>query len=222
MFIKTATRTLAGIGITLLIGCGDSNASARQSASDAEQAPDEQQIAEAIAAAKAIITEEHLITEIPESWLKIRDSKVANLHVAEYVPPDTVDVWSEKLSIEAMQGDDLPDPLEFLDGVAADQAALCEGFSDSPIYAGYENGYETVVKLLQCRASTRTGKPIVSMLKAIRGNKSLYTISRFWRLPEPVAEDEDLAIDPQAIAAWSNVLSDTYVCDKRTEEHPCR
>ncbi len=188
-----------------------------------EQAPSpaEASSAQAVEVARSIVTGEHLRTELPENWLKIRDSKVANLHIAEYVPPDTTDDWVEKISIEAMQGTDLPDPLVFLQGMASDQAQFCKGFKDNPIFAGYENGYEAVVKLLECHVNTRTGKPIVTMLKAIRGNNSMYTISRFWRLTEPISNDGVLAIDPVALAAWSNALGDTFVCDESLPEHRC-
>jgi hypothetical protein len=162
------------------------------------------------------------MTEIPAGWAKIRDSKLASLRIAEYVPPDTTTKWTEKLTIEAMQGDDLPDPLVVLEGLARDQAELCEGFKSEPIFAGYENGYQTVVKLLICYENTRTGKPIVTMIKSIRGNSSFYTVSRFWRIDKPPAEDEDLDIDQGAIAAWSNILSKTYACDSSVSEHPCK
>ena len=181
----------------------------------------DESVSDAIRVAKAILGNERLMTEIPEGWIKVRDSKLANLHIAEYVAPDTTTTWTEKLTVEAMQGDDLPDPLAVLDGLAGDHAELCEGFKSEPLFAGYENGYQAVVKLLICYKNTRTGKPIITMIKSIRGNSSFYTVSRFWRIDKTRVEGEVLEIDQAAIAAWSNVLGKTYVCDNSVSEHPC-
>ena len=167
------------------------------------------------------LTGEHLRTEIPETWLKIRDTKSPMLHLAEYVPPQTGEAWTEKLSVESLLGDDLPDPLQFLQGMAADQSELCSEFSDSPIFAGHENGFETVVRLLECRVNECTQLPIVTMIKVIRGDEALYTVTRIWRLSEPAQEGEPLALSPQALAEWSSALKNTYVCNPGVDDHPC-
>ena len=98
--------------------------SACHTPSEPVQPTENTDIQQAVEAARSIVTGEHLLTEIPESWLKVRDTKVANLHIAEYVPPDTTNEWREKISIEAMQGSDLPDPLVYLEGMANDQATV--------------------------------------------------------------------------------------------------
>lgn len=179
-------------------------------------------VSDAIRVAKEIRGNERLMTEIPEGFMKIRDSKLANLHIAEYLGSNTTTTWTEKLTVEAMQGDDLPDPPTVLEGLARDQAALCEGFKNEPIFAGLENGYQAVVKLFICNKNIRTGKPILTMIKSIKGNSSFYTVSRFWRIDKPLIEGEALEIDHAAIAAWSNVLGKTYACDNSVSEHPCQ
>ena len=160
------------------------------------------------------VRDEHLITEIPENWLQIINSKSKNLQVAEYVPPDSTEQWQQKLSVEAMSGSFLPDPLEFTDAWAEEQAQVCNDFQDLPIHSGFENGYPTVVRMLICGQNKQTGKPLVTMIKVIRGNESLYTVTRIWRLeklPPPRAE----------IAGWSAALRKTVACDPDLAAHPC-
>lgn len=157
---------------------------------------------------------EHLNTEIPVGWVQTVDSATANLRVSEYLPDKSPDPWQQKLSIEAMTGDPLPDPLEFVDGWARQQAQLCDRFGDHPIHSGFENGYPTIVRMLVCGENKRTQKPLVTLIKVIRGNQSLYTITRIWRL-------DTLPLENTEIAAWSTSLSKTFVCDPPLPAHPC-
>lgn len=179
---------------------------------------------------------EELRAEIPQGWVKVADKKVGSLHVAEYFPQDTPEQWQQKLSIEALSGADLPDPLEFAQGLAAEQADVCNDFADNSIFAGFENGYPTVVHMMQCGTSKRTGKALLTMLKVIQGNKALYTITRIWRL-EPstppaagAAEEPDnankpapakIAIAQDELAAWSATLRRIQVCDFALKAHAC-
>ena len=177
---------------------------------------------------------ETLNAEIPEGWIVGNRSQGANLHLMEYFPADSPPQWRDKLSVEAMSGVGLPDPLAFIDGWAADQAQLCELFQDFPIFAGFENGYATVVRLLQCGRNKQTGKPIVTLVKIIRGNKSLYTITRLWRLQEALVPTEDsdgdnqaddnhlkVPLDPSEVALWSNLFKTFTVCDPNLPAHAC-
>ena len=160
------------------------------------------------------VPEEHLKTEVPEGWVPILNSQSKNLLIAEYIPPDSPDPWLQKLSIEAMSGDHLPDPLEFTNSWALEQSEICEAFEDLPIYSGFENGYPTIVRMLICGKNKRTGKPLVTMVKVIRGNESLYTITRIWRL-------EQLPPPEVEIASWSVALRKTIACDPDLSAHPC-
>ncbi len=179
---------------------------------------------------------ERLNAEIPEGWIPILHSNTGNLRLVEYVPENSPAQWQQKISIEAMSGAGLPDPLTFVEGWAADQAGLCDDFLDNAIFAGFENGYATVVRLLECGKNKRTGKPLITMVKVIKGNKSLYTTTRIWRL-EPAGEGEgagagagvgkgdgkgkELPISRAELGAWSNTLSRMTACDPALDAHRC-
>jgi hypothetical protein len=157
---------------------------------------------------------EYLNTEIPIGWQQVLSSTNPNLRISEYLPSDSAEEWVQKLSVEAMSGKPLPDPLEFVDSWAYDQSTLCDQFRDHTIFSGFENGYPSVVRMLVCGKNKRTGKPLVTMIKVIRGNQSLYTITRIWRL-------QTLPLAKSDIAGWSNALSKTIACNPHLPAHPC-
>ena len=129
---------------------------------------------------------EQLTGKVPEGWIMAVDKQVGELTVQEFFPPDTSGYWSQKVVFESLTTADLPDPLEYAKGLATQQADRCEAFTQTNIFSGFENQYPTVVSVLQCGTNKLTGKPIITLIKLIRGNQSLYTISRIWRLdPKP-------------------------------------
>ncbi len=169
-------------------------------------------------------TSEKLVMEIPENWVKVIDRKAGNLHIAEYYPPDTGEEWTQKLTIEALLADDLPDPLVFAQGLATEQERVCNDFSDNGVFAGFENGYPTTVHMMQCGASQRTGRALLTMIKVIQGNQALYTITRIWRFPPKPAEQDQRSekpIDQAELGAWSAVLRKILACDPALPAHPC-
>ena len=194
--------------------------------------------------AAAEVTEK-LLVEVPIGWVQVVDRTVGNLSIAEYYPGDTTDDWQQKITIEALSGEGLPDPLVYADGMADEQSEVCNHFSDNAVFAGFENGYPTVVHMMECGQNKRTGKALLTMLKIISGNTALYTITRIWRLepaaiavlphanPEtsrangatPPAREpvpiEPLPIDQAELASWSHTLSKVKVCDTALQAHPC-
>ncbi len=163
---------------------------------------------------------EQLTAEVPQGWVKVIDRKAGTLHLAEYYPQGSGEDWQQKLTVEALSGTDLPDPIVFAHGLAAEQRKVCDHFSDDSVFAGFENGYPTVVHMMQCGVSKRTGKALVTMLKAIRGNKAFYTITRIWRLP-PTGEPGEIPLDDAELGAWSQSLREVKVCDASLQAHAC-
>jgi hypothetical protein len=169
---------------------------------------------------------ERLMAQVPDGWIKGVDKTLPNLQITEYFPPETKDEWIQKLSYEAMSGDGLPDPIEFTNGMAEQQSEFCDDFQNSTIFAGFENGYPTMVQILECGSNKQTKKPLVTMIKAVKGNAALYVVTRIWRLEPPPAQLDksqikQLPIDAEELAAWSATLRDIRVCDAALLAHPC-
>ncbi|MEM7078791.1 MAG: hypothetical protein AAF513_09200 [Pseudomonadota bacterium] len=165
---------------------------------------------------------EHLQAQVPESWIKGVDKNLPNLQVTEYFPADSKEVWERKLSYEALRGEPLPDPIDFAASIAEQQADVCDQYSDKTIFSGYENGYPTMVQLYECGQNKRTLKPLVTVVKAIKGNTALYVITRIWRL-QPTAPGQTTAdLMPQAeLAGWMQSLKDIRLCDESLLAHKC-
>jgi hypothetical protein len=164
-----------------------------------------------------------LNAEVPEGWEKRIDRTVGALKMAEFYPAGADDQWAQKLSIEALSGEDLPDPILFVEGLAEQQSLVCDEFTHNSVYSGFENGYPTAVHMLQCGKNKRTGRAIITMVKVIKGNTSLYTITRIWRLPaaSPPMQEGTLNIDQNEIAGWSQILRQVITCDPALAAHPC-
>ncbi|XOV84170.1 MAG: hypothetical protein ACFHXK_03420 [bacterium] len=166
---------------------------------------------------------ERLNAEIPVGWTVAVSRTVGDIQVAEYYPPGSTEDWQQKISVEALSGADLPDPIIFTQGLAEQQSRACNRFSTNPIFAGFENGYASVVQMMQCGDNKHTGKDVVTVVKVIRGNDALYTVTRIWRLdpPPPPLAPETIHLDQNELAAWSQALRSIQVCDPALAEHPC-
>ena len=166
---------------------------------------------------------EYLQAEIPEGWQRAVDRQAGHLRLTEYYPSATITDWHEKITIEALSGRDLPDPITYIEGLVAQQQPLCGDFAQQPIYAGFENGFATAVHLISCGRSLRTGRGLLTFVKVVRGNQALYTISRIWRAALPAADGTAAApaAEQAQLAAWSNALRTMQVCDPQRSAHPC-
>ncbi len=165
---------------------------------------------------------ERLTVEIPEGWSRYADRRVGNLHTAEYYPtPEPKEDWERKITIEALSGDDLPDPLIVAEGLAAEQADVCNQFEADPVFAGFENGYPTVVHMMDCGESQRTGRQLLTMIKIIQGNDALYTVTRIWRFPPDASAEAASPVENAEVAAWASTLRAVTVCDDTLAAHRC-
>jgi hypothetical protein len=167
------------------------------------------------------ISGETLLAAPPEGWQQAFASEAPGIRIAEFIPADEQnDTWTHKISFESSGGTPpLPDPIEFVNGISADQRGTCEGFESFPTFSGTENGYPTSVHLLVCHRSKINDQSQVTMIKAIRGNERFYVITRALRGP-PLAEGEK-PVAEEEIAGWSVYLRAITLCDGARPEHPC-
>jgi hypothetical protein len=169
---------------------------------------------------------EQLSAHIPEGWVNINRSTLASMSSSEWVPNDTAGDWEQKITLEAMEVEDLPDPIDFVLGLAESQDEACLEFAANSVFTGFENGYPTAVHMMECGENERTRKPLLTMVKAIRGNRAFYTITRIWRLEHPTSEivgdDGTLPVDKGEVAAWAATLKRFKLCDSALDAHPCK
>lgn len=156
----------------------------------------------------------------PPQFERTGSSISEGLRVTEFVLPagpddDTV----EALRFESSRSDPLPDPLDSLDALAAEQSTRCPSLEHYSTFAGVENGYPTAVRLYLCKEDADSGRASVTLTKAIQGNDWFYLISRQRNAPPPPS-GLDL-MSPDDMAAWSLYMRTVTVCDPRDDAHPC-
>ena len=74
-----------------------------------------------------------------------------------------------------------------------------------------ERGYPVIVWLQVCPLNKETGKPEVTLLKAIAGKDSFYVVQKAFRFQPDKAQIEQ----------WSRYLRGVSVCDSRVPERAC-
>ena len=165
---------------------------------------------------------EVLLAAPPEGWQQVLSIDRPGLRMVEFVPEEEVgsgENWRRKISFESLAGNPLPDPIDVVTGLSADQEGTCGGFEAFSTFSGLENGYPTTVHLMVCHRNKLSDKSQVTMVKVIQGNEHFYVITRSERGP-PLAEGAQ-PISEEAIAGWSLYLKAITVCDAGEAEHPC-
>ena len=164
-------------------------------------------------------TGERLLAEAPSGWKEVFTSNNPGLRMVEFIPEDQANAsWEHKITFESLSGKPLPDPIEFLKGLSADQSGTCDGFESFSTFSDFENGYPTTVRLMICKHSDIINQSQVTMLKAIQGEENFYVITRAQRGP-PLADDTP-ALTDEEVVGWTLYLKAISVCDD-SAEHPC-
>jgi hypothetical protein len=171
----------------------------------------------ALCAGAPVAAAERLLAEPPEGWVRTDSLEQGSLRLTEFTPRgETAVRWRAKVSFEAIEGTPLPDPEHFLADLEADQRGACDVLSRDTIFSGSENGFPTAVGLFLCQGRKLSGNDQVTLVKAIRGDASLYVVSRAERFaPEAGAPLEARVAE---IALYLRAIT---VCDPNAHANPC-
>ncbi len=158
----------------------------------------------------------------PNGWTLSAASNRERFRSARYLR-DPAASQLESLTFEYMDPTDLPDPITFLESMAAEQNERCESFSSVAISSGLENGYPSAVRLLRCPRRKVNRASTVSLAKAIAGQEGYYVIVFEKTTNSSMGEDgwKSDHVSEEDMARWSLYLRQVTVCDPRTSEHPC-
>jgi hypothetical protein len=163
---------------------------------------------------------EHLLAEPPSGWLQSFKTEGPGIRMVEYVPPKSdPHEWTDKVSFESLSAAPLPDPIELLKSIAADQRKTCTKFSDHETFSGVENDYPTSVRLFICSENPLTKKGQLTLVKTIRADDHFYVITRAKRV-EPMEQDT-MPMPPEVMAEWSLYLRAIKACNDSDPRHPC-
>ena len=195
-----------------LIGC---SASDEAESKDSIASPPETQTT---AATK--MEGETLLLQPPPAWLRGQERISPKFRIVDFYPASNDrENWYEKLTVESNNLAPLPDPIEFVEALGEAQKEECTASEHQNIVTAEENGYQTSVRLLICGEDKKTGRVRVSLVKAILGNESFYTISHTKR-SDPLATKQ-APISKKEIGQWSLYLRSVKLCDTNNPDHPC-
>lgn len=160
---------------------------------------------------------EHLLAEPPAGWTRSHSIETAVMRLTEFTPRgESRGQWQAKVSFEAFAAAPLPETIQFLANLAAEQTPTCAKFEHASVFAGVENGYPTAISLFHCQDQRVTGHNQVTLVKTIRGNERFYVISR----AERYAPDTGAPLEAR-IVGLALYLRAIGLCDPGRPEHPC-
>lgn len=176
----------------------------------------------------------------PSGWMKTGGTDTGVLSLAEYMPAAELRAdptaaqgnWREKITFERLEGQPVPDPLGFLDGLRIDHVQGCPDGGYSPVSAAEENGYPAAVALVDCPKLGVTEAGQVTMIKVMQGDEAFYTITRSIRVApwqrasaadgaKPSPETHPSGIDPSVIGGFSVWMRAISLCNADDPQHPC-
>ena len=163
---------------------------------------------------------ERLLAAVPEGWHNVLDLDGDNTRYSDFVPEgQSGSDWESRLSFEAIVTDQVSvDPIDMLKAVAAEDASRCSFVDDYNIFSGYENGYQTSVRLFLCGMNKYSNRGEIKLIKIIRGNERVHSIRLMKRIRSFARGEQDFA--DAEMADWSVFLNRILLCDD-TENHPC-
>lgn len=155
---------------------------------------------------------ENLLVGMPQGFkLGFKDSK-NGMNMQEFVPAsETVENWTEMVTVQVFLGRKDLEPLQFLSLMQKQWAEACKGSTATPVATGKVNGYDATSILLRCPLVASTGKPETTMLTAIKGNDSFYVVQRAVRSVPTPAQFETM----------KKYIESVSVCDSRLPSRPC-
>jgi len=127
-----------------------------------------------------------------------------------YPAKESVDNWTEKLSVEIFPGLNDSTPTEFQKAIQA-PSKTCKDGKVLSTSVGQDNGYAYSLWAETCPAVTPTGQTEFKFYKAIQGNDNFYLVSRTFRLGPSQAQIEQSG----------TYLASVTVCDSKRSGHPC-
>ncbi len=155
---------------------------------------------------------EILFIKYPEGYSMIRQERVGDTGIAEFVPDNEIDEeWQNKLTSEIHYGGIAASPKQYAQMLVQIVPFECVNGGAEIVSTGKENKYNFALWIEACPKNQQTGFADYKLIKVIEGKDSSYVVKKVWRF-EPSLEE---------IRDWSSYLSNVFVCDTRSKRRPC-
>jgi hypothetical protein len=162
--------------------------------------------------AAAELVNENLLAGLPSGYKVGFHDKKSDLQMTEWVPAkETVENWTEMVTVQIFYGLKIT-PEQFMRSLESRWRGACPGAGDAqPIVGGAENGYPTLLWILDCPKNPGTGKPELAWFKAVQGNDSFYLVQKAFKFTP----------NKEQITRWIDYLKAVRVCDSRLADRAC-
>jgi len=162
--------------------------------------------------AHAQLKNENLLVAMPDGYVVGFQDKNAKQQMTEMVPRgQSVKDWTDMVTVQIFFNMTNVTPEAYKQRLEKLWTENCKGAESSPIGQGNERGYPVIVWLQFCPLNKDTGKPEVTLLKAIAGKDSFYVVQKAFRF-QP---------DKPQVEQWSRYLRSVSVCDSRVPDRAC-
>jgi hypothetical protein len=164
------------------------------------------------AAAADVLVNENLLAGAPPGYKIGFQDKKSELQQTEWVPVgQTVDKWTEMLTVQVFYGLKTT-PQQFMRTLEQRWHGACPGAGEAqPIVSGVENGYASLLWILDCPQNPTTGQLELTWFKGIQGNDSFYVVQKAFKFSP----------NKEQIARWVGYLKAVQVCDSRIADRAC-
>jgi hypothetical protein len=162
--------------------------------------------------AVAEFVDENLITTMPPGYQVGFRDKNNDSQITEWVPTgETVENWTEMVTVLVFYNVK-PQPDVYQHNLEKQWMESCPGAGNAQTIASVvENGYPSLVFLLNCPQNPKTGKPEITWFKAVQGNDSFYVVQKAFKF----------APSKEQIARWVGFLKAVRVWDSRLADRAC-
>jgi hypothetical protein len=163
-------------------------------------------------AAGAGLVNENLLAGAPPGYKVGFHDKKSDLEMTEWVPANqTVENWTEMLTVQVFFRLKIT-PEQFMRALEGRWRGACPGAGDAqPIVGSVENGYPSLLWILECPKNPGTGQPELTWIKGVQGNDSFYAVQKSFKFTP----------NKEQIIRWVEYLKAVRVCDTRIAERAC-
>lgn len=162
--------------------------------------------------ANAELVNENLLAAEPPGYKVGFHDKKSDLQMTEWLPANqTVENWTEMVTVQVFYGLKIA-PEQFMHQLEGRWRGVCPGAGDAqPVVASVENGYPSLLWILDCPRNPATNKPELTWFKAVQGNDSFYVVQKAFKFTP----------SKEQIVRWIGYLKAVRVCDSRIAERAC-
>ncbi len=160
----------------------------------------------------AQLKDETLLQTLPPGYKIVLQRTQNAVTTQEAIPlNESVGDWTEMVTTHVLLGRRDLNPAQFRRAMELGWSLACKDSTFEDAEAAEERGYPVLFWAMRCPLHSRTGKPEMTWLKAIKGNDSFYLVQKAFKF-EPTQEQ---------ISRWRQYFQTVNVCDTRLSDRAC-